>query len=312
MPKEAPIAVLSRLGAPALGVFRGSEASALGVSRDRLTKLRADGVIEHLLPDTYRLTAVLPSAEQSLRAALLWAGDAAAAAGRSAAALYGLEGVSADIPEIALPHHIRGKSEHVLVHHSDRAALMVRRVGGLPTTGVECTLVELASALDSEAFEIACEDARRRRLTSVPALQAYLQRFGRRGRPGVAPLRQLLREIDPMHAARSTLEVKTRRLLVASGLGDFVREFPLEWDGRTYRYDFAFECCRTILETNGRRWHDDPADYERDNEKWSVPGRHGYHIVFATWNKVVEQPAQLLRELATTLRRDVPAARSPR
>jgi hypothetical protein len=307
MPKEAPIAVLSRLSAPALGVFRGSEASALGISRDRLTKLRADGVIEHLLPDTYRLTAVLSSAEQSLRAALLWAGDAAAAAGRSAAALYGLEGVSAEIAEIALPHHIRGKTEHVLVHHAHRAALMVRRVSGLPTTGVECTLVQLASALAPEAFEVACEDARRRRLTSVPALEAYLQRFGRRGRPGVAVMRRLLRELDPVRASRSTLEVKTRRLLVANGLGDFVREFPLEWNGRTYRYDFAFERSRTILETNGRRWHDDPADYERDNEKWSVPGRRGYRIVFATWAKVVEQPERLLRELAMTLRRDVPS-----
>jgi hypothetical protein len=95
MPKEAPIAALSRLSAPALGVFRGSEAIALGVNRDLLTMLRAKGVIERLLPDTYRMTAVSPSSEQALRAALLWAGDDAAAAGRSAGQLYGLEGVRA-------------------------------------------------------------------------------------------------------------------------------------------------------------------------------------------------------------------------
>ncbi len=301
MPKEPPIAVLSRLSAPACGVFRGREAISLGVTRDRLTTLRADGVIEHLLPDTYRMTAVQPSSEQKLRAALLWAGDAAAAAGRSAAGLYGLEGVSAEIAEIALPHHVRGKTEHVVVHHGDRAALMVRRVKGLPSTGVECTLVQLAATLESEAFEIACEDARRRRLTSVPGLAAYLERFGRRGRPGVSATRDLLGQLDPTHAARSTLEVKVRRLLVAHGITGFAREFPLEWNGRTYLYDFAFERARTILETNGRRWHDDPADYERDNEKWSVPGRLGYRIVFATWDKVIREPELLLRELATTL-----------
>ena len=38
---------------------------------------------------------------------------------------------------------------------------------------------------------------------------------------------------------------------------DFIREFPLEWKGRTHRYDFAFPTRRVILETNGRRWHDD-------------------------------------------------------
>jgi very-short-patch-repair endonuclease len=162
-------------------------------------------------------------------------------------------------------------------------------------------MVHLAATLDLEAFEIACEDARRRQLTSVPALEAYLKRFGRRGRPGVAATRGLLRELDPVHAARSTLEVKTRRLLASHGITGFVREFPLDWNGRTYRYDFTFERERTILETNGRRWHDDARDYEHDNEKWSVPGRYGYRIVFATWNKVTKCPEQLLRELAATM-----------
>ena len=114
-------------------------------------------------------------------------------------------------------------------------------------------------------------------------------------------LRRLLDELDPAYAARSTLEVKMRRLLVANGLTDFVREFPLEWHGRTYRYDFGFARRNTILETNGRRWHDDAADYEHDNEKWSVPGRHGYRVVFATWEKVTRDPDRLLNELTATL-----------
>jgi very-short-patch-repair endonuclease len=178
---------------------------------------------------------------------------------------------------------------------------MLRTHRGIRTTGVEPTLVALAATLEAEAFEIACEDARRRRLTSVPALNAYLTRFGRAGRPGVGNLRRLLHELDPTHPSRSTLEVKTRRLLVASGHTRFVREFPLEWNGRTYLFDFAFERERTILEVNGRRWHDDPSDYEDDNEKWSVPGRHRYRIVFATWEKVTHNADAFRQELEATL-----------
>jgi len=177
---------------------------------------------------------------------------------------------------------------------------MIREVRGLRVVGVEACLLALALELDDEAFEIACEDARRRGLTSVPALRAYLDRYGTRGRPGVAALRHLLTQLDPKHPSRSTLEVKTRRLLVAHGITDFVRELPLDWNGRTYFYDFAFEAGRTILETNGRRWHDDPADYEDDHEKWSVPGRHGYKLVLATWNKVTSQPDDLIAELLAT------------
>jgi very-short-patch-repair endonuclease len=178
---------------------------------------------------------------------------------------------------------------------------MLRTHRGLRVTGVEATLVALAATLPGEALEIACEDARRRRLTSVPALNAYLARFGRSGLPGVAATRELLRELDPVHPSRSTLEVKTRRLLVAHAIRDFVHEYPLMWNGRTYFFDFAFTGPRTILETNGRRCHDDPNDYEADNEKWSVPGRHGYRIVFATWAKVTRKPSELLRELEAAL-----------
>jgi very-short-patch-repair endonuclease len=114
-------------------------------------------------------------------------------------------------------------------------------------------------------------------------------------------LRRLLAELDPKSPSRSTLEMLTRRLLVAHRITDFTRELPLSWNGRTYSFDFAFERQRTILETNGRRWHDDPADYEDDHEKWSVPGRHGYRLVLATWDKVTRGPHDFLAELVTTL-----------
>jgi hypothetical protein len=41
-------------------------------------------------------------------------------------------------------------------------------------------------------------------------------------------MRRLLTALDPVHPARSTLEVEARRLLVARGITDFVHEFPLE------------------------------------------------------------------------------------
>ncbi len=299
---QGAVAALSALSRESLGVFRGTDAARVGVSRKQLHSLGAAGVIDRVLPDTYRMTVVPPSDEQRLRAALLWAGESAVAAGRSAAMVYGLEGVRALKPEIVVPHHHRGRHDSIAITRViSPAALMTRRYNGWRVTGVEPALVRLAHLLDDEAFEVACEDARRRRLTSVPALRAYLSRHARPGQRGVGAMRVLLAQLDPVHASRSTLEVKTRRLLVARGFTDFLREFPLEWNGRAYRFDFCFERGRTILETNGKRWHDDPADYERDNEKWSVPGRLGYRLVFATWDNVTRRPNELLHELAATL-----------
>ncbi len=302
MSNERPTGTISRLSADSLGVFRGSAAVALGVSRHQLTALVGAGVIERELPDVYRMTVVRRSSEQRLRAALLWGGSDSVGAGLSAGEHYTLEGVHARRPEIIVGGTRRLRSERVTVHRTeDLVPLMVRRHRELRVTGVEATLVALAHALDAEAFEIACEDARRRGLTGVPALRNYLERFGRKGLPGMRATRDLLDDLDPVYAARSTLEVKTRRLIVANGITDFTREFPLSWNGRTYRYDFCFQRSRTILETNGRRWHDDPTDYEHDNEKWSVPGRHGYRIVLATWAKVTRHPNEFLRELTASM-----------
>jgi very-short-patch-repair endonuclease len=283
-------------------VFRGAEAVKLGVSRKQISALVTAEVVRRQLPDVYRMSAVAASPEQRLRAALLWAGDEAAAAGRSAAMWYGLEGVRDRKPEIVVPRGRGLRAQGVVVHAAtDRDALMIRSHRGLRVTGVEATIARLGDLLDDEALEIACEDARRRRLTSVPALRAYLDRHARRGQRGVGAIRRLLTELDPKHPARSTLEVKTRRLLVAHGITEFVREFPLEWNGRSYWFDFCFERPKVILETNGRRWHDDTADYEDDNEKWSVPGRWGYRIVFATWAKVTRHPGRLIEELTAAL-----------
>jgi len=300
--RESPAAALSRLGAESCGVFRGSDAVAHGVTRKQLTTLVAAEIIRRELPDVYAMCAVAASAEQRLRAALLWAGDDSAAGGRSAGSWYRLEGVVDAKPEVVVPRGRGLRSDRVEVHFGTRRdALMIRTHRGLRVTGPEATLVRLAHILDAEALEVACEDARRRRLTSVEALRAYLDRFGASGRPGIAPMRTLLRQLDPAHASRSTLEVRARRLLVAHGITDFTRELPLEWNGRTYFYDFGFEHRRVILETNGRRWHDDPVDDEYDNEKWSVPGRYGFKLVLATWHKVVKHPDRLIDELIATL-----------
>jgi very-short-patch-repair endonuclease len=300
MSHKAAVALLSSLTEGAAGVFHIADAK--GVSRKQIAALRAAGVIVREHPGVYRIAAVPASNDQRLRAALLWAGETAAAAGRSAGELYELDGVTTAKPEIVVPPHRRARSDALIVHHShDRGALMLRTIRGVRVTGVEPTLVALAHALDPEAFEIAFEDARRRRLTSVAAVNAYLDRWGRSGRPGVAATRALVAELDPVHPARKRLEVKTRRLLVAHGHTDFVREFPLSWHRRTYYFDYAFEQARVILEVNGRRWHDDPDDYEFDQEKWSVPARHGYRLLFATWSKVTKTPGALIDELRAAL-----------
>jgi very-short-patch-repair endonuclease len=311
VPNVAGLAALTRAAAPQLGVFLACRAEELGITARQLADLRSAGVVERAYPRVYCFTAVAPSAEQRLRAALAWAGPAASAAARSAGALYALSDVHAQQPEIVVPESLRARHPEIIVHHArHRSALMLRTVRGIPTTGPEATLQALAHVLDPVALEVACEDARRRRLTSVPALHRYLERFGARGRPGATRLRVLLTDLDPRWPSRSKLEVLTRRLLAEEGLTRFVREHPLIEGGQTFRYDFTFLRERVILETNGKRWHDDATDYQRDQHKWSIPARHGFRLVFATWSDVTEHPERFVAGLRAALT-SIPVNRVP-
>jgi len=148
-----------------------------------LARLRRHGVIVREHPDVYRMSGVAPSSEQHLRAALAWAGPMAAAAGRSAGRIYGLEGIVDPRPEIAVPSTLRARHDRIIVHHT--------RLGG------------------------------------------------------------------------------------------FTREHPMV--------------------DQGRRWHDDPADFDRDQRKWSIPARHGFRLLFATWKQVIEEPDRLIGEVRAAL-----------
>lgn len=121
MAPESALGKLSRLSSASAGAFRGVEAVKLGVTRDQLTALIRAGVITRELPDTYCMTAVSRSSDHMLRATLLWAGDGALAAGRSAGEVFGLEGVRARVPEVAVPRASRVRHENVVVRGQDAA-----------------------------------------------------------------------------------------------------------------------------------------------------------------------------------------------
>src|SRR3954452_22047261 len=128
--------VLALLSSNTCGAFRGADAMAAGVTRRQLVDLARSDVVERVLPDVYRLTAVPRSRMQRLHAALLWAGDQSSADGRSAGSVYGREGVHADRPEVVVPRDVMRRHPNVVVSRTERIeALMVRTHKGVRVAG---------------------------------------------------------------------------------------------------------------------------------------------------------------------------------
>lgn len=112
-------------------------------------------------------------------------------------------------------------------------------------------------------------------------------------------------EID---GADSILEQRTRRVLRADGLTPTDGPHPVATrDGRVLHVDIAFPDQRVALECDGFIHHGDRAAFERDRARWRALREAGWTIIWVTWQRLHEQPGDLVAEvhraLATASRR---------
>ena len=121
-----------------------------------------------------------------------WAEDGLAF-GRTAAALFGLDGFSPRLVEVVTDRGRRRVNASIRVHESrdltevDRSERL-----GIPLTTIERTIVDLGAVVPSVKVEQALDDALRRGLTTPESVQRRLLQIARQGRPGVGVLRPLL------------------------------------------------------------------------------------------------------------------------
>jgi len=184
----------------------------------------------------------------------------------------------------------------VVVHRARSPITQHRTRNGLPTTTPERTIIDLAGSLRSEQLEIAFESARRERLLTTESVERALGRVGPRGRDGTASLQALLADISNEPPCESALEVMTARMLRATDLPKPQRQVQVIAFDKLYRLDFAWPFARVALECDGKKWHE--GAFERDRRRWSAIGAAtGYRIVWATWQRVTNEPDQILAEL---------------
>lgn len=214
----------------------------------------------------YGIGPAPPDWHQRLLAALLAAGDDAAASHRSALVLWGLYAFGGNGPiEISAPHDDNPKVAGVIRHRSRRFEA-VSIVDGIPVTSVERTLLESATVVPPVVTEKAFSAAWRRNLTSPEKCERYLEVHGGKGRRGVTRLREVVAlYAGTGHAAGSDGEVAFLRALRAAGVEEPVRQFVVELpDGSKAVVDFAWPERRKLVEFVGLEVHADSRAHAAD------------------------------------------------
>jgi very-short-patch-repair endonuclease len=299
--EQGPEAACTTVAAQQRGLVTLAQALTAGHSRRAIQWRLESGRWRAILPQVYAMREADDPWLQWLEAARLWTGDGIVT-GRASGALWGLDGLTSAVVEIAtatrkrhpgvIVHHVRGIADEDLVRHR-----------GLLVTTPTRTLIDLSAVLDEAALARALDSALRRGLTFIPLLRCRLDSVGTKGRRGTSSLQALIeaREIGT-GLTESPLEVKVERVLRRHGLDPPDRQYTLVCpDGTKVRLDFAWPEQKVGIEADGFRWHSDFERWQQDARKHNLMQEMGWKIVRATHRSLMETPDALPRQVTALL-----------
>jgi very-short-patch-repair endonuclease len=218
-------------------------------------------------------------------AAVLACGPGAVLSHGAAGAALGIRRSASARIEVIAPRRCRIGGIHV--HEGALVLTEVTTVDGIPCTTVARTLLDLASVIDRQALEKAINQAEILRLFDLRAVNATLERAGRRR--GTRALRETLANLDPLSAkTRNDLERTFLRRCRESGLPLPEVNAVLSIEGESFEPDFLWRHHRLIVETDGWATHSTRRAFERDRRRDLLFLRAGLRTVRVTWRQVFD------------------------
>ncbi len=296
---------LAAIAAGQRGLLTYEQALTAGMSAEAVQRRMRTGRWEHRHEEVYRVAGVPSSWHQDVLAACLAAGPDAVVSHRSAARLWGFDGLRQGLVveiTVARPscHRLRG----VVVHRStdiDRSMPATR--DGLPVTGPRRTLVDLGAVVRPRRVGQALDDALARRLVTLDGVRDELDAVARRGRRGAGVLRAVLDErCGEGRQPDSVLEARMLRLCRDHALPMPVCQFEVRAGRRLLgRVDFAFPELRLAIEVDGYAHHSSPEAFQRDRARQNDLVGAGWTVLRFTWDDLHRRPERVVTAIHRVL-----------
>lgn len=295
----SPDAFIAAVARDQHGLVTRTQARAAGLTGDQIEDRVARGRWDPLYRSVYRIAGTPSSREQRCLAACLAAGEGAVVSHRSAAELWGLDGVEPGWSEVTVTtsHHPR----HVgfLVHRTrDLRPTHTTVRHGLPITNPMRTLVDLGAVCPRPVVGQAMDDALGRKLVSIKGLVQVWRDVARPGRNGSGVLRALLEEHLPFPNA-SRLEKAMLRLHRNHGLPEPEAEVEIrDEQGRFIgRVDYAHRAARIVIEVDGYDKRTSKEAFVRDRVRDRRLRAMGWTVLRFVWFEVIFTPAEVAAEI---------------
>jgi very-short-patch-repair endonuclease len=281
------------------GVVSRRQAARLGVTRWSFQRAVAGGVLHPAGRRAWRFAGTPPSWRGQLQAGLFDLGPQALVAGRSAAALLGLDGFDEGPLEFVIPRSRRGRLTHGVVRTTSRLEPTDRRaVDGLACTSAALTVIQLAGFAGRNATANALDSAIRLRLASTEQVVRRLTQARASGVAGVELIDELL--VDA--GVESWLERRFLALLRSAGLPQPALQRVYRRDGRhVARVDFDFAPWPVIVEVGGQKGYLTTRERQRQERRRNELHLRGKTVYFFSYEDVTEEPAYVAGTVRSAL-----------
>ncbi|MGH2951767.1 MAG: DUF559 domain-containing protein [Solirubrobacterales bacterium] len=241
------------------GVVSRAQLLAVGFSPQAITHRIAKRRLHPVWRGVYAVGRPELTRDGRWMAAVLVCGAEAVLSHRSAAELWGVRGHREGPIDVSVPEPSRRRRPGIVVHRrSTLAPADVTRRRGIPVTTAVRTLVDIAVGLRPDRLEAAVNEADRLDLVDPEALRSALDDLA--GQPGTRPLRTML---DRLTFTLTDSELERRFLPIARKVGLPAPRTQRWVNG--FKVDFHWPELGLVVETDGLRYHRNPAQQVRDH-----------------------------------------------
>ena len=257
-------------------------------------------LIERIGPKTFRFASDGPRWEQVVSAGLLDLGPSAVAAGRTGAALLGLDGFARHHVELLVPRELRGRRIAGTVASTTRPidALDVCRVDGFPCLRAERLILEAPLfRFTREEIENAIDSAARLHLIADTRLRDRVVRETTRGVNGSRAVVDAL--VDA--GGHSRLERRFLALVRRHRLPRPQLQVVHRDGGRTFARVDALFAPDLVVEVDGHATHSTRRQRRKDAQRHTELTLHGRRVLTFTRDDVYERPSWVAAQIRTAL-----------
>jgi hypothetical protein len=306
--------VLEALAQKQYGLISRAQALSAGLTARAIEHRLKSGRWIAIHPEVYAISGSPSSWFRDEMAACLWARDGLASH-RAAGFLYELPGCKEPPIEIRSTRTKVVPRSGVIVHHTKWLPPDQRhRMVGIPCTSIDRTLLDLGAVWRPRQVAIALDNALRRGLTTLGAIDWCLYLSARRGRDGCAVLRELMKKRLQLDELPTTpLETVVFELLEGSWL-PMPEIQPTIVDERgefVAQPDFLYREEKLVIEAHSREWHWGEHAYSSDATRHNRLTALGHQVVYVTYadaTRNAQQTLELIDRLLEERRRSLKSA----